>query len=45
MRSHDDYVLNGTWHFCRICQTNWSDADGGCECQESQEPEEEEEED
>ena len=32
MRSHDDYALNGQWHFCQDCQTNWSDADGGCDC-------------
>ena len=44
MRSHDDYVLNGQWHYCPECGVNWSDADGGCDCQESQEPEEEEEE-
>ena len=43
MRSHDDYVLNGQWHHCPECGVNWSDADGGCECQESQDPEEEEE--
>lgn len=42
MTSHDDYVLNGQWHFCRVCGVNWSDADGGCECQPEEEVEEEE---
>lgn len=43
MRTHDDYALNGNWHYCRVCDTRWSDADGGCDCPESQEPSEEEE--
>ena len=42
MRSHDDYALNGAWHFCRVCQTNWSDADGGCDCPAPEEETEEE---
>ena len=40
MRSHDDYALNGSWHYCADCDTRWSDADGGCMCQESSEEEE-----
>ena len=43
MRSHDDYALNGQWHFCQDCQTNWSDADGGCDCPEPIEEEAEDE--
>ena len=41
MRSHDDYVLNGQWNYCHVCQTHWSDADGGCQCEPDEEEEEE----
>ena len=44
MRSHDDYALNGNWHYCHACQTNWSDADGGCDCPEPSEEEEDQDE-
>lgn len=45
MQSHDDYALNGQWHYCPECCVNWSDADGGCDCPESQEPEDDEDQD
>ena len=41
MRSHDDYALNGQWHYCPDCDTRWSDADGGCDCPAPSEEEEE----
>ena len=44
MRSHDDYALNGNWHYCFDCQTNWSDADGGCRCTEPSEEDEDQDE-
>ena len=40
MRSHDDYALNGSWHYCADCDTRWSDADGGCDCPGPSEEEE-----
>ena len=40
MRSHDDYALNGSWHYCPDCDTRWSDADGGCDCPAPDEEEE-----
>lgn len=43
MRTHDDWAINGQWHYCEKCNTRWSDADGGCECEEEEEEEEEEE--
>ena len=44
MRSHDDYAMNGNWHYCHACGTRWSDADGGCRCQEPSEEEEDQDE-
>ena len=44
MRSHDDYALNGQWHYCSDCDTRWSDADGGCRCQDTIEEEEDQDE-
>ena len=44
MRSHDDYALNGAWHYCSDCDTRWSDADGGCRCQDPSEEEEDQDE-
>lgn len=40
MRTHDDYALNGQWNYCHVCQTHWSDADGGCDCPGPSEEEE-----
>lgn len=44
MRSHDDYALNGQWHYCPDCDTRWSDADGGCDCPAPSEEEEDQDE-
>ena len=44
MRSHDDYALNGSWHYCSDCATRWSDADGGCDCPAPDEEEEDQDE-
>ena len=44
MRSHDDYAINGSWHYCHACATRWSDADGGCRCQDPSEEEEDQDE-
>ena len=44
MRSHDDYALNGNWHYCPDCDTRWSDADGGCDCPAPSEEEEDQDE-
>jgi hypothetical protein len=44
VRSHDDYALNGQWHYCPDCDTRWSDADGGCSCPEPSEEEEDQDE-